>query len=80
MTTIKLTNKFADNTTRDLAIGTFDDDNPAVSRTTVKANIFNINDNAENLNGLYFSTGGASFIEISACEIIVDNKTEIDLS
>lgn len=79
-TTIKLTNKFADNTTRELAIGTIDDDNPAVSRATLKANIFNINDNAENLNGLYFSTGGASFVEISAAEIIIESRNNIDLS
>lgn len=78
-TTIKLENTFADNTTRILSIGTFDDDNTAIQPNVLRANIFNINDNAEDLNGLYFSTGGASFIGITNAEIIIENKTIITL-
>lgn len=78
-TTIKLENTFADNTTRILSIGTFDDDNTAIQPNVLKANIFNINDNAEDLNGLYFSTSGASFIGITNAEITIENKTIITL-
>lgn len=78
-TTIKLENKFADKTTRTLQLGTFDDNNPYIQPETLKASIFNINDNASDLNGLYYSSGGASFVEITSAEIIIEEKTVINL-
>lgn len=77
-TTIKLTNKFADNSTRDMTIGTLDDS--AMTYNQIAEKIKLINANVAEIENLYLSKDGAKFVEISAAQVIVDNTTEINLS
>lgn len=78
--TIKLTTKFADNSTRALNIGTFDSNNPAILPPTVKAKIKALNADPSEIAPFYLSIKGKPFTEISECSIVTENITEIDLS
>lgn len=77
MTQIKIENSFADNTTRKMTIGNFEDNSAAVNQTTVKTNISNINLNAADIANLYLSEGGASFTGITYAEIYIETQSEI---
>ena len=73
---IKLTTKFADDTTRDLEFGPLATSAavPATIKTRVKA--FDPADVA----GIYISDGGSSCTAITAASIITTNETEINLN
>ena len=70
---IKLTNTFADETTRDLEMGPF---NPAkLDKEEIRTKVKNFD--ASKVAGIYVSESGANFTKISAASIIVTDEREI---
>ena len=75
---IKLTNSFADDTTRSLEIGPLASDSAAV--TNVKTNINTVNQNLSDIEDLYLSDGGAKFTGITAASVVTSSEREINLN
>ncbi len=73
---IKLTNAFADKTTRDLEIGPLAVSAAGASAIKARVKAFNPADVA----GLYISDGGATCTAITAASIIVTDEREINLN
>ena len=75
---IKLTNSFADDTTRSLEIGPLASDSAAV--TNVKTNINTVNQNLSDIEDLYLSESGAKFTGITAASVVTSSEREINLN
>lgn len=75
---IKLTNSFADDTTRSLEIGPLASDSAAV--TNVKTNINAVNQNLSDIEDLYLSDSGAKFTGITAASVVTSSEREINLN
>ena len=76
---IKLTNKFADETTRNIEFAGFDSDAAVLTASTLKTRINNLNTDTTAISPFYLSDDGASFTGITGATIVIDNETEIAL-
>ena len=76
--TIKLTTQFADDTKREVELGSFDSSVTVAS--TVRGKVREFNANIQDLEGLYLSSGGADCTGITNASIITVTERKINLN
>lgn len=77
--TLKITNEFEDETTRNIIVGPYEITNPAVNPATFKANLATVKAAIPTYKNKYVSESGANWKDIKAAEITTNTRTQINL-
>lgn len=77
---VKMTFKYADDTTRQYTLSVDEDDLMDVEDNIIAINTSLTGGTSGGLNSFFVAAGGASFVSISGAQIISEEETVLDLS